>query len=228
LPSPGCSSCSWGSAEAARTTYGLRFRAYGRREYVALGTAAEGWTHAKAQTELQNILADVRRGIWRPAAVEVVETPREVPTFHAFATEWFERQTLEGGRRGSGLSTAGRDDLQWRLSSHLLPVFPSRRLDQITVEDVHHYRLAKVRQGNLGATSINKTLTTLAAILETAVEYELIDRPADGPRDGEPDRLKLLVDGRSSAAALDRSLGASERARNATRSGRRLSDEGPN
>jgi hypothetical protein len=33
-------------------TYGLRFRAYGRREYVALGTAAEGWTRAKAQTEL--------------------------------------------------------------------------------------------------------------------------------------------------------------------------------
>lgn len=164
-------------------TYGLRFRAYGRREYMALGTAAEGWTHAKAQTELQNILADVRRGIWRPAVVEVVEAPREVPTFHVFASEWFERQTLEGGRRGSGLSAAGRDDLQWRLSSHLLPAFASRRLDQITVEDVDRYRLAKVREGKLGATSINKTLTTLAAILETAVEYELIDRnPARGRR----------------------------------------------
>ena len=164
-------------------TFGLRFRAYGRREYLALGTAAEGWTRAKAQTELQNILADVRRGIWRPPIVEVVPAPREMPTFHAFASEWFERQTLEGGRRGSGLSAAGRDDLQWRLSSHLLPAFASRRLDQITVEDVDRYRLAKVREGNLGATSINKTLTTLAAILETAVEYELIDRnPARGRR----------------------------------------------
>jgi integrase len=164
-------------------SFGLRFRAYGRREYVALGTAAEGWTRGKAQTELQNILADVRRGIWRPAVVEVVEAPREVPTFHVFASEWFERQTLEGGRRGSGLSAAGRDDLQWRLSSHLLPAFASRRLDQITVEDVDRYRLAKVREGKLGATSINKTLTTLAAILETAVEYELIDRnPARGRR----------------------------------------------
>jgi integrase len=164
-------------------TYGLRFRAYGRREYVALGTAAEGWTKTKAQTELQNILADVRRGIWRPAVVETVEPPRDVPTFHVFASEWFERQTLEGGRRGSGLSAAGRDDLRWRLSSHLLPAFASRRLDQITVEDVDRYRLAKVREGKLGATSINKTLTTLAAILETAVEYELIDRnPARGRR----------------------------------------------
>ncbi|HEV3047799.1 MAG TPA: hypothetical protein VGY13_10615 [Solirubrobacteraceae bacterium] len=151
-------------------SFGLRFRAYGRREYVALGTAAEGWTRAKAQNELENILADVRRGIWRPAVVEVVEAPREVPTFHVFASEWFERQTLEGGRRGNGLSAAGHDDLRWRLSSHLLPAFASRRLDQITVEDVDRCRLAKVREGNLGATSINKTLTTLAAILETAVE----------------------------------------------------------
>jgi integrase len=175
-------------------TFGLRFRAYGRREYIALGTAAEGWTRAKAQTELQNILADVRRGIWRPAVTEAIEAPREMPTFHMFASEWFERQSLEGGRRGSGLSAAGRDDLEWRLSSHLLPTFASRRLDQITVEDVDRYRLAKVREGNLGATSINKTLTTLAAILETAVEYELIDR---NPARGRRRRLPAVVPRRS-------------------------------
>ena len=133
-----------------------------------------------------------------------------MPTFHVFASEWFNRQTLEGGRRGNGLSAAGRDDLQWRLSSHLLPAFASRRLDQITVEDVDRYRLAKVREGNLGATSINKTLTTLAAILETAVEYELIDRnPARGRRRRLPavaprrswldraDHIAALLDGAS-------------------------------
>ncbi len=55
--------------------------------------------------------------------------------------------------------------------------------NQITVEDVDRYRLGKVREGELGVTSINKTLTTLAAILEAAVEYELIDRnPARGRR----------------------------------------------
>jgi len=164
-------------------TYGLRFRAYGRREYVALGTAAEGWTRAKAQTELQNILADVRRGIWQPPVTEVVQGPREIPTFHAFASEWFERQKVEGGRRGQGLAPKGCEDLEWRLSNHLLPVFAARRLDRITVEDVDRYRLGKVREGKLGATSINKTLTTLAAILEAAVEYELIGRnPARGRR----------------------------------------------
>jgi integrase len=164
-------------------TFGLRFRAYGRREYVTLGTAEEGWTRAKAETELQNVLADVRRGIWQPPVVEVVQAPRAMPTFHEFASEWFERQKVEGGRQGKGLAGKSRHDLEWRLSNHLLPTFASRRLDQITVEDVDRYRLAKVREGKLGVTSINKTLATLAAILETAVEYELIDRnPARGRR----------------------------------------------
>jgi integrase len=49
-------------------------------------------------------------------------------------------------------------------------------VSQITVEDVDRYRRGKVADGKLGAMSINKTLTTLAAILETAVEYELIAR----------------------------------------------------
>jgi integrase len=165
------------------TTFGLRFLAYGRREYVRLGTAAEGWTRAKAQIELQNILADVRRDIWQPSVAVVVETPREVPTFHEFASEWFDRQKLEGGRSGTGLATKSTHDLEWRLSNHLLPAFASRRLDEITIEDVDRYRSMKVRQGKLRASSINKTLTTLAAILETAVEYEVIARnPARGRR----------------------------------------------
>jgi integrase len=175
----------------ASGAWALRFRACGTRQYVTLGTAEEGWTRAKAQSELQNVLADVRRGIWQPTVAEPVHAPREIPTFHAFASEWFERQTVEGGRRGEGLSDAGKGDLQWRLSNHLLPAFSSRRVDQITVENVDCYRLGKVREGELGVTSINKTLTTLAAILETAVEYELIDRnPARGRRRRcQPSRL---------------------------------------
>ncbi len=206
-------------------TYGLRFRAYGRREYITLGTANEGWTRTKAQTELQNVLADVRRGIWRPPVVEVAQAPREVPTFHVFASEWFERQKVEGGRRGGGLSNAGTADLEWRLSNHLLPVFASRRLDQVTVEDVDRYRLGKVREGKLGVTSINKTLTTLAAILEAAVEYELIARnPARGRRRRLPavtprrswldraDHIAALLDG---AGKLDRAARVSHGQRRA-------------
>lgn len=196
-------------------TFGLRFRAYGRREYVALGTAAEGWTRAKAQTELQNILADVRRGIWQPTAPPVVEAPRQMPTFHEFATEWYERQAIEGGRRGDGLSDTGKAALCWVITNHLLPAFAFRRLDQITVEDVDRYRLGKVREGKLGATSINKTLATLAAILETAVEYELIDRnpargrrrrlPAVAPRRSWLDRADHIAALLNAAGKLDES-----------------------
>jgi integrase len=70
-----------------------------------------------------------------------------------------------------------------------------------------------VRAGNLGATSINKTLTTLAAILETAVEYELIDRnpargrrrrlPAVAPRRSWLDRADHIAALLEGAAKLD-------------------------
>ena len=46
--------------------YALRFRAYGERQYLTLGFEHEGWDPDKAEEELQNILADVRRGFWVP------------------------------------------------------------------------------------------------------------------------------------------------------------------
>ena len=99
------------------------------------------------------------------------------------------------------------------LSNHLLPAFSSRRLDRITVEDVDRYRLGKVREGKLNPTSINKTLTTLTAILEAAVEYELIDRnpargrrrrlPAVAPRRPWLDRAEHMAALLAAASALD-------------------------
>ena len=161
--------------------YELRFAAYGRRRFMRLGTPSEGWTQAKAEATLRHVLADVGRGIWQPPTA--VEAPREVPTFHRFATDWLTRVTLEGGRKGGGLSEAAKADFEWRLSNHLLRAFASKRIDAITVEDVDRFRLSKVREGRLRPSSVNKLLSTLSAILEDAVEYELIDRnPAKGKR----------------------------------------------
>ncbi len=191
-------------------TFGLRFRAYGRREYVALGTAAEGWTRAKAQTELQNVLADVRRGIWRPPAPEPAPEIHQDPTFHEFASQWFESTKGEWREKT-------RLDYEWQLSRHLLPFFKSHQLSQITIAEVDRYRQSKVAEARaiqaaaakgepqtdaytdkhgrtrkrsrraLSVTSINKTITRLGQILEVAVEYGLI---AANPAKGRRRRLK--------------------------------------
>jgi integrase len=189
------------NTQLADPTFALRFSAYGKRRYVTLGSRGEGWTQARADAELHNALADVRRGIWQaPQREPVVAVPREIPTLHQFASEWFERQKAEGGRRGGGLTDAGVADLQWRLSNHLLPFFKSMPVDAITVQDVDRYRLAKVKDGKLNATSINKSLATLSAILETAVEYGWI---ANNPAQGRRRRLASVTPPRTSLDRAD-------------------------
>src|SRR5436853_2700595 len=75
------------------TPYAARFRAYGSRRYVTLDAA----TPAEAEQQLANILADVRRGIWRPTEpAPIVEAPAEEPTFHRFASEWVAAREAEG------------------------------------------------------------------------------------------------------------------------------------
>ena len=156
--------------------YGLRFRAYGARQYVTIGTDAEGWTQQRAELELENVLADVRRGIWKAPRPEPAPEPPTDPTFHEFASEWFEAHKGEWRPKT-------HVDYSWQLTNHLLPFFAHHRLSQITIAEVDRYRAAKVREGVLGATSINKTITRLGQILEVGVEYEIIDRnPAKGKR----------------------------------------------
>jgi len=99
----------------AAVVYAIRFRAYGRRRYLTLGTSAEGWTRARADEELQNVLADVRRGLWQPPRQVAVD--EDEPTFHEFASDWFEAMRHEGLRRTPLL------DYEWQLTKHLLPYF---------------------------------------------------------------------------------------------------------
>ena len=180
------------------TTFALRFRAYGRREYVTLGVDRDGWNRQKAEEELANVLADVRRGIWRPIEpTPVPELPREEPTFHEFASEWL------AAREAEGLAAKTLTDLRWSLVNHLLPHFAGLRLSQITVQEVDRYKVAKAAERQriekarqeaarrcerftdrgLSNGSINHTLRHLAQVLETAVEYGLTSsNPASGKR----------------------------------------------
>ena len=76
------------------TTFALRFRAYGTRHYIT--TAAT--SRKEAEEELANVLADVRRGIWRAPAVEPVTQPREEPDFWTFhSADWWRRLWYRSG-----------------------------------------------------------------------------------------------------------------------------------
>src|SRR4051794_14488654 len=166
----------------AGTNYALRFHACGQRQFVTLGSSADGWTHARAEEELQNVLADVRRGLWRPPEPPpIFGPPTTVPTFHEFASEWWEAKKPE-------VRPTTRAAYQNEITLHLLPFFAKHRLNEITVQEVDRYRQHKVREGRLGAETINKKLVRLSQILEVAVEYDLIPR---NPAAGKRRRLKV-------------------------------------
>jgi integrase len=154
---------------AAGRVFALRFRAYGQRRYVTLGTAEDGWDLARARTELENVLADVRRGIWHAPAPATAEVGPIDPTFHVFASQWL-------AEIAPTLRPSTVLDYRWQLSNHLLPFFHAHRLSQISVAEVDRYRATKVSEGVLSPSSINKTLTRLGQILDVADERELIVR----------------------------------------------------
>ena len=185
---------------ARGTYYGLRFYAGGERHYVTLGSAEEGWNQRRAEDELAATMAAVRAGTWEPPKPTApVKRPTAEPTFHEFASEWFEAHRHEWAERTVA-------DYRWALSLHLLPHFAKLRLSAITIEEVDRYKAAKVREGKLAPNAINKTLTRLAQVLEVAVEYGHIERnPARGrrrrvkptkPRRSwvEPEQLPALLD----------------------------------
>ena len=198
------------------TVYALRFRAHGQRQYLTLGGKSDGWTRERAEIERENVMADVRRGIWQPVDPEPEpQQPKPEPDFRTFASEWYAAGEPTWAERT-------RVDYRWRLSNHLLPHFADYRLGAITVEEVDRYRAAKVREAErlraervaeskkppaerrslprpLSPSSINKTIRLLAAIVEQAVEYGHIDRnPAQGKRrllrESKPSRSYLQPD----------------------------------
>ena len=79
-------------------SFGLRFTAYGKRQYLNLGRPEDGWTLAMAQRELAVVLRDVDLGTWRPPQPNPAPTRDIDPTFHEFASDWFAAKRLEIGQ----------------------------------------------------------------------------------------------------------------------------------
>ncbi len=155
-----------------RTYRALRFVAYGKRRHVSLGPVSAD----DAEQQLAHVIADVQRGKWQPpAAVVPPPEPEPVPSFGVFAMEWW---TLTKGQ----LAESTQADYWWRLTVHLAPWFNELPLDRITFDTVEWYIAAKLAEDDpLSARSINMTVTLLGAILERAVERDLIPRnPARG------------------------------------------------
>lgn len=199
--------------------YALRFWAYGERQYLTLGFEADGWNWDKADEELQNVLADVRRGLWTPPPKRKRRGKREeleqveVPLFGPFA------KGLTDSREGQiAKKTTGHE--RWALG-HLLPFFAEWALAEIDVEAVDEYRFQKVKEAEarelaiergrphrndhnqilrpLSPGSINRTIDHLQWVLSIAVEYPrfgLVGNAAQGKRRRLPKR-------RGAAAFID-------------------------
>jgi integrase len=184
--------------------YALRFWAYGNRRYKTLGYKYEGWAWDKAEEELQNILADVRRGLWVPPTKRkrrgAEEAPRaDVPPFGEFASG------LVAEREGQVAEKTSAHE-RWALG-HVLPFFGDRALGEIDVEAIDEYRAFKVKESEararaidrgrsqrnthghrlrpLSPGSINRTIDFLQWVLSVAIEYKrfgLAENPAEGRR----------------------------------------------
>jgi hypothetical protein len=191
---------------AGRRSFGLRFWAHGNRETIKLGKPEDGWTVEMADRELAIVLRDVDLGIWRRSQPDPAPATDADPTFHEFASTWFDSKRLEIEKNTA--NSYGND-----LTNHLLPFFKDHRLSQITIAEVDRYRQHKVREAAeieaaaekgkprmveivdrlgrrytrperpLSPRSINMHLFLLAQILDVAVDHgHLPSNPARGKR----------------------------------------------
>ncbi len=165
--------------------------------------------------ELRHLLADVERGIWKPAGREPVVAPAGSAGIHEYASGWLADRRPE-------LKARTVEHLTWALSCHLLPFFEQHTLDEITVAEAKRYRLAKLHERDdptvdrpLSNATINPTVAVLAQVLDAAIDEGLLEtaNPARGrqrrlkaakPRRTwlELDELRSLLDAAGSARPL--------------------------
>lgn len=135
--------------------YALRIRAYGERHYVTLGHERDGWDWAKAETELENVLADVRRGLWVPpkkkgrgATTTSDPAPREIPEFGPFAKALTEERDGQVAPK-----TTGHEE--WA-NGHLIPFFGDWPIIEINAEGLDSFRAFKAKESEARARAIKR------------------------------------------------------------------------
>lgn len=186
-------------------TLGLRVRIGGGDQRVPLGNTSDGWDEARAETARRQLLAKIELGQWAPRTEARSSGYDEEPTFRELATDW-----LEARKRNPAIRSRTSELNESQLKRYLAPFFGELRPSQITVAKIKQYReqihreneqirnaaeagrpLRDARNGRrlrtLSNESINKTLRTLALILDEAEDAGWVDRNlARGRRTREP------------------------------------------
>ena len=186
-------------------TYTLRVRVGGADHAILLGNTADGWDEARAERARQQVLAKIELGIWRPGEIAARVSADREPTLAELATDW-----LLDRERNPAIRTRTTEDDRWRLTRYLIPFFGEMLPSQISPLALKHYRrriheenehiraarnagtpLHDPRTGQplrpLSNGSINKTLRTLALILDEAEDAGWVARNvARGRRTREP------------------------------------------
>jgi len=123
-----------------RRTFSLRLRAGGKRHSITLRTDADGWNERRAERKLEDILAAVRAGVWKPPkppGADVAASPRTQDTndatFHEFASRWWAARKAEAPR------PRAQEDYEWQLKKHLLPFFARYAVADIDVALVERW-----------------------------------------------------------------------------------------
>lgn len=212
-------------------SYRFRFYVPGkRRQHETVGKAygPEAISLREAEARAERIRAQIRLGQYRTKAERIADRAERqmsavTPYFADFAAEWLERRKVLGGKRSgrAGLSPSSVSDLEWRIG-HLNGWFGGLQLSEITEEEVEAFAAAKrgavIGEGGLGATSMNKVLSTLETILAVAVRYRRIDRnPVDRYRVASEKYLAPHLDTAAQAYALLDAAAVKARARRGRR-----------
>ena len=194
--------------------FALRFRAYGERRYLTLGYEGEDdppWDAERADEELRNILADVRRNLWTPPPRKKKTT---APVAGLETNEGDKSEPILFGPFAKGVVE------EWGLR-HLIPFFGEDYLLDLDNVRVDAYVAHKVKESErlaaaidrgrplrdgrgqvrrpLAASSINKTVD-LQWILGIAVEYKKRTGVGENAAMGkarrlvEPDRRPVHLD----------------------------------
>ena len=133
------------------------------RERRTVSVSSKSAAHRWGQDRERHLLVN------GPDAPKAEKVKKEVPTVEEFAPTRFIESYAEANRhKPSGIAAK-----KTIIRVHLLPLLGSKRLDEITTEDVERL---KVALGARSAKTVNNVLAVLNVILKKALEWNVIER----------------------------------------------------